>query len=108
MSEFDDYRYAIGEMVIDAVMEERFEALFDATFQVVFGYFPPTRRWRARFEDERKFRLWRTRTLKRYLRWVTKANYPPNEKILISSELYNAIGDRPDPEWAKKRRKRRK
>lgn len=108
MSEYDEYRYAIGEMIIDAVMEGRFDALFDQSFQVVFGYFPPERRWRARFDHPRQFRVWRTKTVKLYLQWVTKAKYPPNEKLLISSEFYNAIGLKPEPEWAKKRRKRRK
>lgn len=108
MSEYDDYRYAIGEMIIDAVMEERFDALFDQSFQVVFGYFPPEHRWRARFKHARQFRVWRGKIVRKYLRWVTKAKYPPNEKLLISSEFYNAIGEKPDPRHAKKRRKRRK
>lgn len=108
MSEYDEYRCSIGEMIIDAVMEQRFDALFDRSFQVVFGYFPPESRWRERFDRPTEFRVWRTATLKSYLQWVARANYPDQEKLLISSKFYESIGDKPDPKWAKKRRKYRK
>jgi len=105
MSEFDQYRYEVGEMIIDAVMEGRFEAMFDTSFQVVFGYFPPEPRWRERFERETQFRVWRTKTLKRYLAWIWKQNYPNNEKLHVSSQFYHAIGQEPDPEWVKRHAK---
>jgi hypothetical protein len=101
-------RWERGERVIDALVAEEYEKLFDPDFQVVFGYFPPEGQIRARFSSDNKFRLWRHRTLKRYLPWVTRAPYSDSDKLLISGGLYHALGEQPDTKWAKKRKKRRK
>jgi hypothetical protein len=96
--------------VIEAVVEERFDDLFDPDFQVIFGYFPPESAWIEYFGSRIRFRSWRNGIVYRWVYHLRDSNHPETDKIHLSREFYNAIGQEPEKQRLRRRKppKRRK